>query len=52
MLLTRIVRGLRERGIMWSADRVLSVFEERLFDLRYGTDTVKHIELGSLTIDR
>jgi hypothetical protein len=31
-------------------DRALSVLQERLFDLRYGTDTVSFAELDGLTI--
>jgi len=36
---------------VWSVDRTLSVLQERLFDWRYGTDTVTHVELKSLTIE-
>ncbi len=51
MWLRRIARGLRERGALWLVDRALSVLQERLFDLRYGTDTVSYVELKSLTIE-
>ncbi len=50
MQLTRILRSLRREGVVWSANRALSVLQERLFDFRYGTDTVTFTELGSLTI--
>lgn len=46
----RILRTLKERGVKWSLDRSLSVVQERLFDLRYGTDTVSFAQLGNLTI--
>jgi SAM-dependent methyltransferase len=46
----RVSRSLREKGVVWSVDRALSVLQERLFDWRYGTDTVTHVELESLTI--
>jgi SAM-dependent methyltransferase len=39
------------RGLAGSVDRVYSVLQERLFDWRYGTDTVAHAELGTLTIE-
>ncbi len=51
MRLRRIVRSLHERGIVGSADRVLSILQERLFDWRYGTDTVTHVDVDSLTVD-
>jgi SAM-dependent methyltransferase len=51
MLWKRIVRSLRTKGVAWSADRMLSIVQERLFDLRYGTDTAAFAELGSLTIE-
>jgi SAM-dependent methyltransferase len=47
----RILRSLRQRGISGSLGRVLSVLQERIFDLRYGTDTVSFADLKSLTID-
>jgi SAM-dependent methyltransferase len=47
----RILRSLRTRGVRGSADRMLSILQERLFDLRYGTDTVAFAELRSLTIE-
>jgi SAM-dependent methyltransferase len=46
----RLWRSLRRRGVLGSADRLLSVLQERLFDLRYGTDTVSFAELDLLTI--
>jgi precorrin-6B methylase 2 len=45
-----MVRSLRNRGLAWSADRALSVIQERLFDLRYGTDTISFAELNTLSI--
>ncbi len=51
MLWRRVIRSLRKKGLVWSADRALSVLQERLFDWRYGTDTVTHVELKSLTIE-
>jgi SAM-dependent methyltransferase len=51
MLLKRAVRSLHKKGIVWSVDRALSAIQERLFDLRYGTDTVAFAELGSFTIN-
>jgi predicted RNA methylase len=50
MWLSRVIRGLRSRGVAWSADRILSIVQERLFDLRYGTDTVSFVPLETLTI--
>jgi SAM-dependent methyltransferase len=50
MLLKRIVRSLRNRGIVWSADRAWSVLQERFFDWRYGTDTVAFVEPQSLKV--
>jgi SAM-dependent methyltransferase len=50
MWLKRIIQSLRSRGVVGSADRMLSTLQERLFDLRYGTDTVSFAELKSLTI--
>ena len=50
-MLKRIIRSLRSRGIVGSADRTLSVLQERLFDWRYGTATVTFVELGELTIE-
>jgi len=47
----QILASLRIRGIAGSLDRVLSILQERLFDLRYGTDTVAWADLDSLTID-
>jgi precorrin-6B methylase 2 len=46
----RVLRSLKTHGIVWSLDRTLSVVQERLFDLRYGTDTVSFAQLGDLTI--
>jgi SAM-dependent methyltransferase len=46
----RILRSLKNRGIAWTLDRTLSIAQERLFDWRYGTDTVSFVELDSLTI--
>ena len=48
--LRRVVMSLRRKGMLWLADRALSALQERLFDLRYGTDTVTHVPLQSLTI--
>ena len=39
------------RGVIGSVDRAMSMCQERLFDLRYGTDTVVRTYLKSLTID-
>lgn len=50
MRLRRVWRSLRQHGLVWSADRALSAVQERLFDLRYGTDTVSFMQLQSLTI--
>ena len=50
MGLGRVVKSLRREGIVWMADRALSALQERLFDLRYGTDTVTFVPLASLTI--
>jgi SAM-dependent methyltransferase len=47
----RSLRSLRRRGFVGSVDRALSVLQERLFDFRYGTDTVSFVDLKSLTID-
>lgn len=47
----RICRSLRTRGLVGSAECVFSKIQERLFDLRYGTDTVAFAELDTLTID-
>lgn len=46
----RITRSMRSRGIVGSLDCVYSKLQERLFDLRYGTDTVSFTELDALTI--
>jgi SAM-dependent methyltransferase len=51
MGLGRFLKNLPRRGIVRSADRMLSVLQERLFDLRYGTDTVAFADLKSLTIE-
>jgi SAM-dependent methyltransferase len=50
MLWKRISSSLRTRGIVGSVECVFSKFQERLFDLRYGTDTVSFAELNTLTI--
>jgi SAM-dependent methyltransferase len=50
MWLKRMIRKLCRRRVAWLVDRALSVLQERLFDFRYGTDTVTFAELGSLTI--
>jgi predicted RNA methylase len=50
-MLGRLVKSLRTKGIAWSVDRGLSAVEERLFDLRYGTDTVTFAKAESLTIE-
>jgi SAM-dependent methyltransferase len=36
----RVISGIRRRGLLGTADRLFSVLEERMFDWRYGTDTV------------
>jgi SAM-dependent methyltransferase len=46
----RVSHSLRSRGIAGSAECVFSKLQERLFDLRYGTDTVSFAELNTLTI--
>jgi SAM-dependent methyltransferase len=50
MRLKTLFKSLRSRGIIGSADRMLSALQERFFDFRYGTDTVAFVELKSLTI--
>jgi SAM-dependent methyltransferase len=50
-LLKRIVGSFRTRGISGSVDRLLSTVQERLFDWRYGTDTVAFVDNASVTID-
>jgi SAM-dependent methyltransferase len=39
-LLHRLIAGLRRRGPLGTADRLVSMVQERFFDWRYGTDTV------------
>jgi predicted RNA methylase len=51
MGLKQLIAKVRRRGIAGSMDRAVSMFQERLFDLRYGTDTVVCAELRTLTID-
>jgi SAM-dependent methyltransferase len=36
----RVIAGLRRRGLLGTVDRLFSMLEERMFDWRYGTDTV------------
>jgi SAM-dependent methyltransferase len=47
----RVLARLRQHGIASTLDRLVSVLQERLFDRRYGTDTVAFSDLDSLTID-
>lgn len=47
--LRRAVLGLRRRGLSGTVARLLSAVEERLFDWRYGTDTVEAVALSELT---
>lgn len=50
MWLKKIIGSLHRRGITGSLVRVMSILQERLFDLSYGTDTVSFVKLVSLTI--
>ncbi|MFZ1936630.1 MAG: class I SAM-dependent methyltransferase [Thermoguttaceae bacterium] len=51
MWLKQFIAKVRRRGVIGSVDRAMSMCQERLFDLRYGTDTVVRAYLKSLTID-
>jgi len=42
---------MRQHGVFWSLDRAYSILQERLFDFRYGTDTVGFVQLKTLKID-
>ena len=44
-IMARCFRSLRNRGFKATVSLALSVIEERLFDLRYGTDTVAFVKL-------
>ena len=50
MWLKQFIAKVRRRGVIGSVDRAMSMCQERLFDLRYGTNTVCAY-LKSLTID-
>jgi SAM-dependent methyltransferase len=47
----RTLLGLQRRGISGTFGRLLSMFEERLFDWRYGTDTVGATPLSELALE-
>ena len=44
-IVARWLRSLRNRGFIGTVLRALSIIEEGLFDLRYGTDTVAFVKL-------
>ncbi len=44
----RVIAGIHRRGLLGTADRLLSMLEERIFDWRYGTDTVGAVAAGEL----
>ena len=46
----RAIRSLVTRGFIGSLDLCYTIAEEKLFDLRYSTDTAGHVLLQSLTI--
>jgi SAM-dependent methyltransferase len=46
----RVLRNLRQHGVGWTADRVVSALHERLFDWWYGIDTVTWLSLDHLHI--
>jgi SAM-dependent methyltransferase len=45
----RTIAGIRRRGVLGTIDRLASMFEERWFDWRYGTDTVGALSPGEST---
>ena len=47
-ILSRTFNSLRDRGLIGSIDNFITIVEDSIFDLRYGTDTSKLIELDSL----
>ena len=46
----RCLTSLRNRGPKETVSRALSIFEERLFDYRYGTDTVASVKVRPQTL--
>jgi len=49
-ILRRAVGSLQRRGWAGTADTLLTISTERLFDWRYGTETLAHAELAGLDI--
>jgi predicted RNA methylase len=50
-LVNRLVVSLQDRGLLVTLKGLLSKIGDRLFDLRYGTDTAQEVLLTDLAID-